>query len=185
VGPGIGEELWFRGFLGRGLVGRYRLLGILLTSLLFGLIHLEPRQVVYAMFIGVVLHLSYLATRSLLVPILIHTVNNTLSVLTLHSSALQSVDIPAQRIPWHVYATAALLVMAVGWAIWRTRVLLVDQSAKGGDPWRPAYAGVEYPPPDSATRVLHRAPDLWTCLVVLAGLAAFAATVVPVAMEAS
>src|SRR5262249_47982166 len=40
VGPGLGEELFCRGFLGRGLVGRYGVTaGILLTSLFFGIMH--------------------------------------------------------------------------------------------------------------------------------------------------
>lgn len=38
LGPGIGEELWCRGFLGRGFVGHYGwLVGVLLTSLWFGM----------------------------------------------------------------------------------------------------------------------------------------------------
>ena len=47
LGPGIAEELMFRGFLGRGLVARHGLgVGVLLTSLLFGLVHLDPPHVV-------------------------------------------------------------------------------------------------------------------------------------------
>ena len=45
VGPGIGEELWFRGFLGRGLVGRYGVIvGVLITSFFFGAMHVDPPQ---------------------------------------------------------------------------------------------------------------------------------------------
>jgi membrane protease YdiL (CAAX protease family) len=185
LGPGIGEELWFRGFLGRGLVSRHGFVGILLTSLLFGLIHLEPRQVAYAIVIGFLLHLSYLATRSLLVPILVHTVNNSLSVLAMHSPTLQAIDIPAAQVSWYVYAAAILLLTAVGWAFWKTRPLLVDRLATEGLPWRPAFTGVEYPPPGTRTKVLHRAPDKWIWLLVLASLAAFAAAIVPLSMEAS
>ncbi len=186
LGPGIGEELWFRGFLGRGLVSRHGVTGgVLLSSLLFGLIHLEPRQIAYAAVIGVLLHLSYLATRSLLIPVLLHTANNSLGILAMHSSALRAIDMPAEQIPWYVYGTAILLVTVVGWALWRTRTLLVDRSANEGEPWRPAFAGVEHPPSETATGVLHRAPDRWTWLLALAGLAAFAGAVVPVAIEAS
>lgn len=77
VGPGIGEELWFRGFFGRGLVSRHGVVvGVLLTSLIFGAIHMEPRQAIPAGVIGVFLHLSYLASRSLLVPVMLHMANN-------------------------------------------------------------------------------------------------------------
>ena len=37
LGPGLGEELWCRAFLGRGLVGRHGVvMGVILTSLFFG-----------------------------------------------------------------------------------------------------------------------------------------------------
>src|SRR5262245_47410153 len=45
LAPGVSEELFCRGFLGRGLVGRYGpVTGVLLTSLCFGLLHVEPVQ---------------------------------------------------------------------------------------------------------------------------------------------
>jgi uncharacterized protein len=186
VGPGIGEELWFRGFFGRGLVARYGVFkGVLLTSLLFGLIHLEPRQVVYATVLGVLLHLSYLASRSLLVPILLHAANNSLSVLALHSPALRVIDMPAEQVPWYVYGAAVLLAAAVGWAFFKSQPLLVDCAGSGAAPWRPAFPGVAYPPPGAATRVFHRAPDGTAWLLAVASVLVFAAAVVPVAVEAS
>src|SRR5262249_53237742 len=82
VGPGIGEELWCRAFLGRGLIARYGVgLGVLFSSMFFGLMHVEPRQVAYATVIGMFLHFVYLTTRSLLMPMLLHFLNNSLSVL--------------------------------------------------------------------------------------------------------
>jgi uncharacterized protein len=82
VGPAINEELWFRGFLGRGLLGRFGpTVGILLTSVLFGAFHLNPIQGAYATLLGVVLHLIYRATRSLWVPILTHFSFNLFAVI--------------------------------------------------------------------------------------------------------
>jgi membrane protease YdiL (CAAX protease family) len=186
LGPGIGEELWFRGFFGRGLVARHGIVGgVLLTSLLFGLIHVEPRQAVYATVIGVLLHLSYLASRSLLVPILLHAANNSLSVLALHSPVLRAIDMPAEQIPWYVYGAAVLLVAAVGWAFFKSRPLFVDYPALDAAPWRPAFPGVAYPPAQAATRVVHRAPPGTVWLLAVVSLLAFAAAVVPVAVEAS
>jgi membrane protease YdiL (CAAX protease family) len=200
VGPGIGEELWCRGFLGRGLVGRYGYLGgVLLTSLLFGVIHLEPRQVAYAMVMGVFLHCAYLFTRSLLVPILIHMTNNSLSVLALHIPQLQAIDMPANQIPWTVYAAGILLTAAVGWALFQSRARLVDlpsanptsittiasptsitnvpyeiPTAEQPLPtWRPAFPSVAYPPPGKATRVMHPWPAWHSWLLVAVGLALF------------
>src|SRR3954468_23799191 len=80
--PGIGEELWCRGFLGRGLVGTHGVvLGILGTSFLFGLIHVDPCQGTMAMLMGVGLHVVYQLTRSLWMPMLLHFLNNSLAVV--------------------------------------------------------------------------------------------------------
>ena len=200
VGPGIGEELWCRGFLGRGLVGRYGYLGgVLLTSFLFGLIHLEPRQVAYAMVMGVFLHGAYLFTRSLLVPIILHMTNNSLSVLAMHIPALKAIDMPAEQIPWMVYMAAVLLTAVVALALFQSRARLVDlpsanltaittiasptsitnvphEVPTADQPlptWRPAYPGVAYPPPRKATRVMHPWPAWDSWLLVAVGLAIF------------
>jgi uncharacterized protein len=140
-GPGIGEELWFRGFLGRGLVGRFGAVkGVLLTSLLFGLVHLEPRHVVVAATAGIFLHAVYLGSRSIVVPMVVHVLNNTLSMLALRSSSAAFLDASAEDIPWPVYAAACGLVAAVGWAFYRTRVRPADEPA-GETPGLPASVG--------------------------------------------
>ena len=92
--PGIAEELWFRGFFGRGLVGRHGVAaGVLLSSFLFGAMHLEPRQAACAMFLGVFLHLSYLASRSLAVPMTLHVLNNSIAISAQH--------VPRPGVPQH------------------------------------------------------------------------------------
>jgi uncharacterized protein len=107
--PGISEELWFRGFFGRGLVGRHGVAaGVLMSSFLFGAMHLEPRQAAYAMFLGVFLHLSYLASRSLVVPMMLHVLNNSISISVPHIRALKFLNTSAAEIPWYCYAAAVL-----------------------------------------------------------------------------
>ncbi len=82
VGPALAEELFCRGFLGHGLVGRHGVAkGVLWTSILFGVMHLVPVQAVYAAMLGLVLHGLRLGTRSLWAPMLAHFGNNALSVL--------------------------------------------------------------------------------------------------------
>jgi membrane protease YdiL (CAAX protease family) len=175
LGPGIGEELWCRGFLGRGFVGRYGVGGgVLLTSLAFGVLHLEPRQVVYASFMGVLLHLTYLATRSLLVPVMLHTFNNSLSVLADRFTEITILNKPAEQLPWQLFAAAALLVAAVGWALYKSRARLLDLPSKEGFPWRPAFPGVAYPPPDSSTIVVRPRPDPASWCIVIMALLVFA-----------
>jgi len=127
VAPGIGEELWFRGFFGRELIARYGVLaGVLLTSLLFGLVHLDPRHAVTALTMGIFLHLVYLATGSLWVPVLLHVVNNTASILALGHDGPTLLSITAEEIPWTVYGASVMLLGAAGWALFRTRVRSID-----------------------------------------------------------
>lgn len=129
LGPGIGEELWFRGFIGRGLVGRFGVVaGVLLTSLLFGLVHLDPRHALVTFAIGVLLHLAFLASRSLFIPMLLHVLNNSLSVLAMHYPHLGFNDLTAQEIPPSVYAAAVVLIAAVGWSWYQTRVREPNES---------------------------------------------------------
>jgi membrane protease YdiL (CAAX protease family) len=172
VGPGIGEELWCRGFLGRGLVGTHGvLLGVLASSFFFGLIHLDPCQGTMAMLMGLWLHFVYLTTRSLWLPMLLHFLNNSIAVVTPRFSQLAILDAKPGDIPMIVYVTGGLLLAAVACGLYHSRARL---QADGGDPilsWRPAYEGVEYPPAHSGTRVVH--PPLSVPVLVLTGASFF------------
>lgn len=57
--------------------------GIIISSALFAIIHINPIQVVFAMPAGIFLGWLYCKTGSLLVPICIHILNNTISFITL------------------------------------------------------------------------------------------------------
>ncbi len=125
VGPGIGEELWCRGFLGRGLVGRYGVgLGVVFTSFFFGLIHVDPPQGAMAMLLGLWLHFVYLTTRSLYLPMLLHFLNNTLSVLVprwLDPTAMEVVDRTSTPLAWCLAGASLGLLLLVGWGLYRSR----------------------------------------------------------------
>jgi membrane protease YdiL (CAAX protease family) len=92
---GIGEELLFRGWLQRLLVGdvdgewfSIRVVpGLLLASLLFGLAHpISRAYVVLASFIGLLLGLLYLLTENLLASILAHALYDAILLLQWKSS---------------------------------------------------------------------------------------------------
>jgi membrane protease YdiL (CAAX protease family) len=179
LGPGLGEELWCRAFLGRGLVGRYGVVvGILLTSVLFGLIHVDPRQGTMAALTGLVLHCIYQMGRSLWLPILLHFLNNSLAVAAAHlQNRLRLLDAAPETIPVEVYAAAAALLAAVGLALFQSRARLVpgDESVPL---WRPRFAGVAVPPPDSGIKVVHSSVNRWAISALLAASVLLAAYVV-------
>jgi membrane protease YdiL (CAAX protease family) len=81
LGPAIAEELLFRGLIGRGLTVRRGLVaGVIWTTLLFGAAHAFPPHMLATIPVGLFLHLVYLATGNLWVPILLHFGNNLLWV---------------------------------------------------------------------------------------------------------
>jgi membrane protease YdiL (CAAX protease family) len=173
MGPGIGEELWCRGFLGRGLVGKYgAVFGIVLASFFFGAIHVEPRQASAAMLIGLYLHFTYLVTRSLLVPMLLHFLNNSLAVIGSRIPALEALDADPATSPVHLFVTAAVLLVAAGWALYASRACLEWQGV--GEVWRPEIEpGVEYPPDGTGTRVVRPRPGLLPVALTVLALGAF------------
>ena len=57
--------------------------GIIISSALFAIIHINPIQVVFAMPAGIFLGWLYCKTGSLLVPICIHILNNTISFIAM------------------------------------------------------------------------------------------------------
>lgn len=91
--PGVLEEFIFRGLLYSEYRKRSVWGAILLSALLFGLMHMNFNQLCYAFALGVILALVYEATGSLLAPMLLHAVFNANSVIMSYvadSSAIQA-----------------------------------------------------------------------------------------------
>lgn len=82
----LSEELVFRGFIYGGLRKRVgKLLALLLTSLAFAVVHFQFHWAMFSqiMLLGIILALIYEKTRSLIVPILAHSLYNLFSVAAL------------------------------------------------------------------------------------------------------
>src|SRR6266436_2203185 len=199
VGPGLSEELWCRGFLGRGLVGNYGVwLGVLLTSALFGLMHLDPAHALATAAIGVWLHFTYLMTRSLVVPMILHMLNNSLAVIGAvvgiqleawqKNSETASPPHPlweqvaawlnvleklANDQPYLMTIGCIFLLGGVAWALYLSRARLVVSAEETRIPWRPDFQGVEYPPLGSVTKIYRPWPGWLASALVLAGVIAF------------
>jgi membrane protease YdiL (CAAX protease family) len=186
LGPGICEELWCRGFLGQGLVGRYGvLLGVLLTSFFFGLIHVDPPHAAIAACLGVVLHFVYLTSRSLWLPMLLHFLNNSLAVLSFSrelprniafdtlKTAMAVLD-PSDTDPAvEVLAAGTVVLGVIAAALYQTRARIAPADASSQAIWQPAYPGVEYPPPGSGAVVVCPRLRLELAALVLISIAGF------------
>jgi membrane protease YdiL (CAAX protease family) len=79
--PGLSEELLFRGVMLPSL--GLNMVGLLVSSLLFGVLHLSGWQqwsyVVWATIVGLILGYSAIATGNLLVPVVAHIVTNLMA----------------------------------------------------------------------------------------------------------
>ena len=178
VFPGVGEEVFFRGVLGRGLTARWGPLGgILLTSLFFGMMHMVPIQVFATFILGLAFHLAMVMTRSLLAPILMHVVNNGLAVCIARYG--DHVPIPGytsevEGTPWLMVAAALPTVVFLSYALYLTRSqwLLPD-----GRAWSPGYFSVESPPDDAGARLHRSRTPLWLVLLLLLQYGIFLAAI--------
>ena len=81
--PALAEEVIFRGYLYKKLFGKQVLAGLLLTSLVFGLMHGPTDWLSYFMysFGGLILGYSYYKSGYLIYPVVIHLLNNGLATL--------------------------------------------------------------------------------------------------------
>lgn len=125
VGPAVGEELFYRGYLGRLLLGRYRaILGVLLTSAIFGIIHLNVPQAALAFILGLYAHWVYLATRSLWVPILLHFLTNAFARVLMFCGPMDANAEPTDGqllVVGIVFIAAIVGAIMAGWGLRRVQ----------------------------------------------------------------
>ena len=149
--PALNEEFLFRGLIGRGLVGRYGVIaGISLTSLLFAAVHLSPMHAVALIPLAVVMHVAYLSSGSIWLPVLVHFINNALSVGFMVIAVRMEQDVPEMSAnaldgmfdPATLIASACCVASAV-WLLWRLRI---QWRLPGGDFWTSLVPGVAPPP---------------------------------------
>lgn len=131
IAPAIGEELIFRGLIGRGLISRWGVVrGVLVTSVLFGLVHLHPAQAIAVIPLGAAMHFAYLMTRSFWAPVLLHLLNNSFAAIMLkYGEQLPIARLldDGQAAPLHLMTVSAAMVTAIGLLLWQTRVQLVSR----------------------------------------------------------
>jgi len=119
----ICEEWLCRGMILRGLLNHRKEDGstmhpaaaIIISALLFGLIHLNPWQAIPAFVMGCVMGCVYYRTGSLKLTMLMHCVNNTFSVIMSRIDAFEDAefwpDIIGWKMYWVIFAACVLLLI--------------------------------------------------------------------------
>lgn len=112
------EECLFRGAIEKHLLKLWQRpwLAIVVSALVFGLVHMNPAQSVFAFFIGIVLGWLYWRTGSVMPSIVGHILNNSIAVISMRrfgaeGSFEQLAGEAAQ--PYFVAAYAVILVVTL------------------------------------------------------------------------
>ena len=176
--PGIGEEIYFRGFLSRGLIARHGVgWGTFFAAFLFGAMHVHPIQASGAFLLGLVLQFVFLTTRSLWGAILLHAANNALAFVAMKYGELLPIDgytfSPDDGIlhmsPWLVLV-AVLTVGLLMWALHRSRT---DWLRPDGSVWSPGFVTAQSPLPDTDAQRVSASGGFPSLAVVLVTYSAF------------
>ena len=78
--PAVCEELIFRGVITTALKPKGQIFAVVLSSAMFAMFHFSPSQLIYPLCFGLILGIVYLRTNNILFPILLHFINNALSI---------------------------------------------------------------------------------------------------------
>jgi uncharacterized protein len=170
LGPALVEEFWCRGFVGRGLVSRYGfVLGVLLTSVLFALMHGNPNGLPAYILMGAYLHFVYIATRSIWAPVLLHALNNSTAIVV---ALFFGAPDPNAGTPTVLYIAAAGLVLFGSVALWTSRETLEPTDRKA-PVWEAEYPGVSVPPAGANARLWPEAVSPGALALQIASLGGY------------
>ncbi|WP_333819033.1 CPBP family intramembrane glutamic endopeptidase [Ohtaekwangia sp.] len=110
----IMEELIFRGIMLDGLLKRYSpVKSIVVSSALFGIVHLNPWQFVGALIVGIFSGWVYYKTKHLTLSILIHASNNLIAFVSLRFLDVNSFNKPLTELYGGAFNFIAITFVAI------------------------------------------------------------------------
>ena len=136
-------------------------MGIVLASLFFGLMHGMPIKILVTGLMGLGLHLTYRATRSIIIPMLIHFGNNATAML-IQFGRVNVIEPEAGQpmtggMIWLAIGGVALF-FTVAYAFYRSRVSLAPIDPQQPT-WQPQYPSIMLPPSDVNAKLDHPPRD--------------------------
>lgn len=134
--PAVGEEFLCRGIVQSGLNTRGIKFGILISALLFSLLHASPTQTVHQFGLGIVLAIVFILSGSLLPCVLLHFLNNFMTLTV--SAYIPQVDQIIFDLGYWNYLTGAASVIVGLFML----VLLLYVYYRVGKPLRTGKGGV-------------------------------------------
>lgn len=95
--PAFFEDVLFRGVIQSGLEKQGKTKAVLLSALIFMLMHGLADQTVHQFLLGIILGYVYIASGSILIPVLIHFFNNFITVTAIY---VQGASAESQILSW-------------------------------------------------------------------------------------
>ncbi|MFI3324163.1 MAG: type II CAAX endopeptidase family protein [Rikenellaceae bacterium] len=134
VAAPIFEEYICRGLIYGAVRAKWSIVvGLVVSSLFFGLMHLHPSMIVNAFFMGLILGYIYIRTRSLFAPILLHAFNNGLAYIFLllgwGNDVLLGDMIPNRTFYYIIYGLSIIALLVSVVLSWRLFSQLVESQS--------------------------------------------------------
>lgn len=93
--PAVCEEVFFRGYVQKSFELRYKsFLGALITAVIFGLYHFHPYQIIPLAALGLYFGFAAYMSNSILVPIILHFLNNFIAVIMFFLYGSDDITVP-------------------------------------------------------------------------------------------
>ncbi len=119
----LGEELIFRGIVQNQLLRVYNNphIAIILSAIIFGGFHMQFERIIPLSLLGLFLGYSYYYSKSLLVPIILHFINNTFQILSIYfvtrAGEMPAID-EVPQLPWSlVLSSFFITILLFMWAV--------------------------------------------------------------------
>ncbi len=123
----IFEELFFRGLILESLLKRHRrLFSVIVSSVIFAIVHVNPAVMITAFVSGLVLGTIYLHTNSVFSTIILHSINNAIAyaLITLDLDGFSYHDIlGGGTLYYSIYGVCLILAGLFTYETWRKRNL--------------------------------------------------------------
>lgn len=134
----IFEEIFFRGAIEGYLLRKWEnpRWAILVSALIFGLIHMNPAQILFAFLFGIILGELYYRTGSLLPSIILHFINNTLSLILMNVFEEKDTltDILGNTTAVHVWGMTGIAIFCLTFLLFKKEVKPVQWAVEATEP---------------------------------------------------
>lgn len=158
IAPAVCEEILFRGCVSGSLQPYGNSIAVLISALIFGMLHSGIKGAVFAFVSGIVLGLVRVYTGRLSAAVVVHLLNNLLAILT--SAAGVFISAKAQSLVFYLSGGAACVLSAAGMTLIKAKKISAESES--------LLCGMSFS--GKLKLIAGECPLLWIYLVLAAAL---------------